>query len=207
MNFLAHLYFSPQTPDALLGSLLGDFVKGPVDRAGYNAEIAAGIRLHRAIDTFTDSHPVVLASKARISPARRRYAGILVDIYFDHFLARDWAQFHDEPLYRFAASTYRALSAATQPLPEGFARMLPHLVAGDWLTSYRSLDGIRVALDRMSHRARPGNPLLGSADELEHQLPAFEDDFRRFFAQLRRRIADDGLASSDGVGHPAPVST
>ena len=75
MNFLAHLYLSPPTPDALLGSLLGDFVKGPVERAGYNAEITTAIRLHRAIDTFTDSHPIVLASKARISPARRRYAG------------------------------------------------------------------------------------------------------------------------------------
>ena len=197
MNFLAHLYLSPPTPDALLGALLGDFVKGPVEHAGYNPEITAAIRLHRAIDTFTDAHPIVLASKARISPARRRYASILVDVFYDHFLARDWRRFHPEPLERFAASTYLALSGTTQVLPDRMAHMLPHLVAGDWLTSYRELDGIHLALDRMSRRVRPGNPLLGSAAELEAQLPAFEADFHAFFEQLRGWVAADITPAAD----------
>lgn len=203
MNFLAHLYLSPPTPDALLGAMLGDFVKGPVEHSGYNPEIAEAIRLHRAIDTFTDAHPVVLASKARISPARRRYAGILVDVFYDHFLARDWQRFHHEPLERFAATTYRALCGTTQPLPERFGGMLPHLVAGDWLTSYRDLGGIHLALDRMSRRVRPGNPLLGSAAELERQLPAFEADFLTFFGELRIWVA--GGAPPPGRPQPDPI--
>ncbi len=206
MNFLAHLYLSPPTPDALLGSLLGDFVKGPVEHAGYNPEITAAIRLHRAIDTFTDSHPIVLASKARISPARRRYAGILVDVFYDHFLARDWHRFHPEPLDRFAASTYQALLGTTQVLPDRLAHMLPHLVTGDWLTSYRDLDGIHLALDRMSQRVRPGNPLLGSAAELEAQLPAFETDFETFFGELRAWVAIDGAARAGAASDASTES-
>src|SRR3954464_15580437 len=88
MNYLAHLYLSAPTEDAWLGSLLGDFVKGPLD-GRYSQHITSAIALHRKIDTFTDAHPVVLRSKSRISAARRRYAGIMIDMFYDHFLARN----------------------------------------------------------------------------------------------------------------------
>ena len=97
MNYLAHLYLSDPSEDAWLGSLLGDFVKGPLDDR-YSEEVTRAIVLHRKIDSYTDAHPVVLNSKSRVSTQRRRYAGIMVDMFYDHFLAKHWREFHAEPL-------------------------------------------------------------------------------------------------------------
>jgi acyl carrier protein phosphodiesterase len=184
MNFLAHLHLSPDTPDALLGSLLGDFVKGPVERAGYGPAITDAIRLHRAIDVFTDSHADVIAAKAQVSSARRRYAGVLIDVFFDHFLARDWEAFRAEPLEAFAARVYRGLQEAPHPVPDTFARMLPFLVAQDWLASYRELAGIDAALHRMSRRLTHGAPLADAVVELDRNYAGFEAAFHSFFPEV-----------------------
>jgi len=184
VNFLAHLYLSPDSPDALIGSLLGDFVKGPLERADYNGEITRAIRLHRAIDTYTDAHPVVLASKARVSPARRRYAGILVDLFYDHFLARHWRDYHDSSLEMFAAGIYGVLADRAAGLPEPAQRMVAFMTRQDWLVSYRDLEGIGTALDRMGRRITRGNVLLGSVGELEADYAAFEADFRAFLPEV-----------------------
>ncbi len=184
MNFLAHLYLSPDTPDALIGSLLGDFVKGPVERAGYNEEITGAIRLHRAIDTFTDAHPAFAASKARVSPARRRYAGILVDLFYDHFLARHWGDYHGQRLETFATGIYGTLLERAAGLPEPASRMVGFMARQDWLVSYREVDAIGDALDRMGRRLTRGNALLGSQEELETAYAGFEQDFRDFFPQV-----------------------
>ena len=189
MNFLAHVYLSPPTADARLGSLLGDFVKGPVDAAGYNAEITAAIRLHRAIDTFTDAHPVVLASKARISPARRRYAGILVDIFYDHFLASGWDDHHHAPLEHFSVEVYAELRMHRHPVPERFAAMAAHLVSDDWFGTYRSIAGIDTTLARMSRRLRPDAPIRDAVIELEDNYDALREDFRAFIPDLRAAVA------------------
>jgi acyl carrier protein phosphodiesterase len=184
VNFLAHLYLSPETPDALIGSLLGDFVKGPVERAGYNAEITGGIRLHRAVDTFTDAHPAFAASRARVSPARRRYAGILVDLFYDHFLARHWRDYHDQRLETFAAGVYGVLLDRAATLPEPAGRMVGFMVRQDWLVSYRDVDAVGGALERMGRRLTRGNALLGSAAELESAYEGFEADFRTFMPEV-----------------------
>lgn len=185
MNFLAHLYLSPPTPDARLGSLLGDFVKGPVEAAGYNAEIAAGIRLHRRIDTFTDAHPVVAGSRARIEPPLRRYAGVLVDVFYDHFLAADWAEHHDASLAAFSRGVYAELERTAHPVPEHFAGMVRHLVRDDWFGAYATIDGIDLTLRRMSRRARPGNPLGDGAAALARAYDGLREDFRAFLPKVR----------------------
>lgn len=164
--------------------MLGDFVKGPVERSGYDAAINQAIRLHRSIDTFTDSHPVVLRAKALISPARRRFAGILLDLYFDHCLAADWARRHDAPLEDFAVEVYDQLAASGPPLPERLARMLPVMIQQNWLVSYRSFEGLERALDRMSRRLTIAAPLAGAADELHDQRDALTAAFREFFPAL-----------------------
>ncbi|MBI1396511.1 MAG: DUF479 domain-containing protein [Betaproteobacteria bacterium] len=193
MNFLAHLYLSPPTPDARLGSLLGDFVKGPVERAGYNAEVREAIRLHRRIDTFTDSHPVVCRARARVSPARRRCAGILVDVFFDHFLARDWERHHPLALEAFAAEVYAGLLATGHPLPDRFATMVSHLVRQDWLCTYRHLPGIALTLDRMSRRASRAAPaLFGAAEELAEHYDAFAGDFTEYFPAAQAALTPEG---------------
>lgn len=183
MNFLGHLFLSPPTPDDWLGSLLGDFVKGPIERAGYNKTITQAIRLHRAVDSFTDSHPIVKRSKQRVSTARRRYAGVMMDLFYDHFLARYWDEFHADPLPQFARSVYSALDRATHPLPERFVSMRPYLIEQDWLSTYREIDGIDQTLNRMSRRLTYGEPLRSSADELRQNYAALEADFRAFIPE------------------------
>ncbi len=184
MNYLAHLYLSEPTEEAWLGSLLGDFVKGPLD-ARYGAAVTRAISLHRKIDSFTDAHPIVLQSKSRISTLRRRYAGIMLDMFYDHFLAKYWCEFHDEPLEAFTARIYAILTRQHAVLPERLQRMAPAMSQGNWLGSYAEIDSIHTALDRMGQRLQRENPLTHSADELVEHYSAFESDFRTFMPQVR----------------------
>lgn len=194
MNFLAHLYLSDGSDEGLLGALMGDFVKGPLVDA-YPPGILRGIALHRRIDAFTDSHPVVLRSKQRVSGQRRRYAGIMVDMFYDHFLARDWGDFSDEPLDGFTRKAYGLLAEHADLLPERLRRIAPAMARTDWLGSYAHVESIRTALDRMARRLKRENTLPGSADELEGRYPEFEQDFRAFLPEVQRyaqsRAADD----------------
>lgn len=185
MNYLAHLYLSEPDEEAWLGSLLGDFVKGPLD-GRYSEHITRAIALHRKIDSFTDAHPVVLQSKSRISPVRRRYAGIMIDMFYDHFLAKYWREFHDEPLDEFAARIYAILARQHEMLPDRFQRMAPNMAKWNWLASYADVQSIHTALDRMSQRIRRENPLLNSAEELTQHYAGLESDFREFLPQVLR---------------------
>lgn len=196
MNFLAHLYLSPPTPDAWLGSLLGDFVKGPLDAGGYGGELEAAIRLHRTVDTFTDAHPVVREAKALVSPARRRYAGILVDIFFDHFLAARWTAWHAAPLRDFADGVYASLARPSVPVPDRFGRLVPRLVAQDWLAGYATLDGIEITLDRMSRRTPHAIALAGGHEELAARADDFGAAFEAFFPDLRDLARSAALSAA-----------
>ncbi len=191
MNYLAHLYLSEPNEEAWLGSLLGDFVKGPLD-GRYSAHITRAIALHRKIDSFTDAHPVVLQSKSRISPVRRRYAGIMIDMFYDHFLAKYWREFHDEPLDEFTARIYAILDRRHAMLPDRFQRMAPNMAKWNWLASYAHVPSIHTSLDRMSQRIRRENPLLNSADELTQHYAELESDFRIFLPQVLRFAKHQG---------------
>jgi acyl carrier protein phosphodiesterase len=186
MNYLAHLYLAPPSDEGLLGSLMGDFVKGPL--AGrYAPGIAHALVLHRRIDAFTDAHERVRASRARVSPPRRRFAGIMVDLFYDHFLARHWSQYCErEDLLTFSRRVYSVLAARADLLPERLREVAARMRAQDWLASYRLVDNIHIALDRMSLRLKRENRLAGAADELEAQYEGFEADFRAFFPELAR---------------------
>ena len=183
MNYLAHLYLSEPTEDAWLGSLLGDFVKGPLD-GRYGDEITRAIALHRKIDSFTDAHPVVLQSKSRISAGRRRYAGVMMDMFYDHFLAKYWCEFHDEPLDEFTTRIYAILGRHHAILPERLQQMAPRMTQSNWLASYAEVRSIQTALDRMGQRLTRENRLLNSADELMEHYVELESDFRAFMPQV-----------------------
>jgi len=188
VNYLAHLYLSPPGEDALLGSLLGDFVKVPLTStevsARYGTEVTRAIELHRRIDSFTDAHSVVTASRNRVSSSRRRYAGIMVDMFYDHFLAKYWDEFHHCPLDVFTADFYRLLMRRYAQLPERAQRTARYMVDLDWLGSYAQLESIDTALNRMSQRLRRTNTLVDSADELKACYTEFEQDFRRFLPDV-----------------------
>ncbi|WP_283150039.1 ACP phosphodiesterase [Silvimonas soli] len=200
MNYLAHLLLAGPAPAYRLGGLLGDFVKGPLP--GQLAEpLAAGVALHRSIDVFADEPPAFLASRARVSALRRRYSGIMVDMFYDHFLAARWSEFSDQALPDFANDTYTLLRANQTVLPERLAQILPHMQQYDWLTSYREVASITRAIDNMATRrlSRP-NPMVGGGEELIEQYQGFEADFLAFWPdvlhhseQWRRAYTRNGL--------------
>ncbi len=180
MNFLAHAFLAGPDPALRLGGMLGDFVKGPLP-AGLPPAVAAGVRLHRRIDSFADAHPAFRRSRARVSPLRRRCAGIMVDLFYDHFLARHWADYCDEALAEFTAAAYALLAAHGDLLPPALVRILPYMREQDWLASYVSLEATALALDRIAERrlSRPAR-LAGAGSELRAAYAGFEEDFRAF---------------------------
>lgn len=183
MNYLAHLYLAGADPEARLGNLMGDFVKGPVPEDLPDAW-RAGIRLHRRIDSYTDRHPVVLRSKRRIAPQFRRYGGILIDLFYDHLLTRQWPLYHDQPLEDFVREVHRLIERRLPELPPRMQRSMQYLLATDLLLAYREIDGIGRALSGLERRlSRPSN--LGAARvELDRHYDALDEDFAAFFPEL-----------------------
>ena len=131
---------------------------------------------------------VVRQSRYRVSAARRRFAGILVDMFYDHFLARHWDEYNDMPLERFTARVYSALREHHALLPERLQDIAPRMAATDWLVSYRHVEAVGLALDRMGQRLKRGNALLRSAEELLAHYDAFDADFRAFFPDVVRFV-------------------
>ncbi|WP_437881091.1 ACP phosphodiesterase [Pseudomonas sp. LRF_L74] len=183
MNYLAHLHLGGDQPQQLLGSLYGDFVKGPL-QGRFAPLVEQGIHLHRRIDAFTDRHPVVEAARARFPQARRRTSGILLDLFFDHCLALHWPQYADESLDRFTSRVYRAL-AAEDELPGRLASMAPYMIRQDWLGSYREFEVLGQVLRGMARRLSRPWMLDGAMDELERLYQPLTEDFHRFYPQLR----------------------
>ena len=183
MNYLAHLYLAEQSSEGLLGGLLGDFVKGRLDDR-YTDTVRRGIALHRAIDSYTDAHPLHLESRNRIGRQRRRYAGIIIDVCYDHFLSRCWADYSSESLGCFTERVYDVLRQHQEALPDRLRGIAPHMIADDWLGSYAQLDNVGRALDGIARRFKRSNPLAGALAEIEANYAALHDVFQRFFPQL-----------------------
>ncbi|RFA26162.1 hypothetical protein CAI21_17690 [Alkalilimnicola ehrlichii] len=181
MNYLAHLYLGDNTDQALVGNLLGDFVKGRIDPAQWPPAMAQGILLHRLIDSFTDAHPIVIRSKSRFSSDRRRFAGIIVDVCYDHFLARHWHRFSAEPLPPFTARVYQALRHYHGYLPPRLRQIAPRMERENWLYSYRQFDTASFVLDRIAQRFKRPTPLQGAGQEAALHYEALEADFLAFF--------------------------
>lgn len=185
MNFLAHAYLSGTDRKILLGNLIGDFIKGKEALKKYEARVIRGVELHRAIDEFTDTHYVVKESKDRLRPKYRHYAAVIVDVFYDHFLAANWTAFHSMPLKEFAFATYSTLQASTALLPIPFQRMLPHMVAGNWLLNYASIEGIHRALSGMASRTPYASKMDQASVDLKEYYRDFSEEFERFFPELR----------------------
>ena len=183
MNYLAHLYLAEGSPQSLVGSILGDFVKGAIEDK-FPQGVRRGIGLHRKIDTFTDSHETTLASRKLFSPLRRRFAGIIVDLCYDHFLYRHWRKFSKVDLDEFISNVYAILRAPEAMLPERLQAMIPVMIREDWLGSYQNLQGVELALNRLSKRITHGDRLQGAIEEIKHHYLKLEADFLIFFPQL-----------------------
>ena len=184
MNFLAHIYLSKEHPKIMVGNFIGDFVKGKHFSEQFEADIAKGIELHRAIDEFTDRHPIVHQSKNRLRLKYRHYAGVIVDIFYDHFLSKYWRDYHVLPLTEFAANTYATLKDYHSILPEDVKTMLPYMIKDNWLVNYGHLNGIGQALKGISRRTRYDSKMNESVHELEEFYEEFKTEFQSFFLDL-----------------------
>lgn len=197
MNFLAHALLAGNAEADRIGGLMGDFVKGRLP-GSLPPALAAGVALHRAIDSFAERHEAFQASRARISPARRRVGGILVDLFYDHLLARDWPNHGPGQLEEYAAGLYAALETYAPALPEEARRVGALMHTHDWLCAYREVDAIGRAIDRMAiHRLRRANTLAGGIEEFLADAAGFEADFRRFLPDAQA-FASDWRAMRDG---------
>lgn len=187
MNWLAHLLLSEPTPRFRLGNLLPDLV-AVNELQGLPEEFQRGIACHRRIDAFTDAHPVVRRSKARIDPSFRRYAGVLVDIFYDHVLAREWADHSSQPIEQLLAEFYASLDEIRPELSASMLVGLDRMRAGNWLGSYAEISGIERALTRLSRRLKRPVALGAAAAMLERDYAWFRADFAEFFPELKASL-------------------
>jgi len=194
MNYLAHAFLSEQNPLSIIGNVMGDFVKGRPSES-YDGEILKWIIIHRRIDFFTDSHSIFRLSKRLISITRRRYSGIIIDIAFDHFLAKNWLRFSTEDLHGFIDRVYHTLRQHESVLPERLKNILPRLVGEDWLGSYRTLDGIDLTLNRISRRFKRDNMLHNSVEEIKSNYENLEYNFMWFFPKLISYVDEIKMSS------------
>jgi acyl carrier protein phosphodiesterase len=185
MNFLAHAHLSGADEKILVGNFIGDFIKGRQALNQFEPRIIRGVELHRAIDEFTDNHPVVDESKKRLRPKYRHYAAVIVDMFYDHYLATHWAQFHTEKLETFAANTYSIIQSFSSILPSTFKQMLPYMIRGNWLISYREISGVHRALSGMAQRSPYNSRMEQASDDLRNHYDAFRLEFEQFFPQLK----------------------
>lgn len=191
MNFLAHLYLSGDDPHTLVGNFIGDFVKGRNLSSQFEPRIVKGIELHRAIDEFTDKHPVVSQSKLRLRTKYRHYAPVIVDVFYDHFLARNWSDYNSSmDLSEYAQRAYLTLKQFDDILPERVKQMLPYMINGNWLLNYAQIEGIQRALTGMSRRTPFDSKMDESVNDLRQYYNEFKAEFELFFPELIRFCED-----------------
>ncbi|WP_049623913.1 ACP phosphodiesterase [Frateuria defendens] len=184
MNHLAHALLAGDDDALRLGGMLGDFVRGAPDPA-LPPGVARGIRLHRAIDVFTDAHPEVAAARVLLPPPYRRYAGILLDMWFDHCLARDFGRWSAQPLPAFSAELRALLHRHAALLPPALRRFLAYMDANDLPAGYADPAVLARALAGLGSRLSRANPLAGALPVLEARSAALQERFEAFFPALQ----------------------
>jgi len=189
MNFLAHIYLSGKSEQLMIGNFIGDFLRG-VKWREYDEEIQKGIRLHRSIDLFTDNHDVVMISKKRLWDKYRHFSGVIVDIYYDHFLAKNWSDFSDTPLNLYVDNFYSMINSHSAILPEKVNHMLPYMMDKNWLLNYANFEGIQEVMNGMSRRTKHDSKMEESVIDLKEDYEGFREDFYAFFPELQNFVKD-----------------
>ena len=187
LNFLAHTYLSGDDDDLKIGNFLGDFVKGRLNKlsnAQYSEGIIKGMALHREIDFFTDSHPVVRQSIDRLQPKYHKFSGIVVDMFYDHVLAKNFAQYSEISLEEYSQNFYDLLEKRKTDIPEAMERMIESIVRRNWFVSYRKYEGIEWALQGISKRLSFQSGIENATEDLKQDYLLYEADFNVFFPQL-----------------------
>lgn len=183
MNFLAHIYLSFDNRDLTLGNFIADHIKGR-DYRRYPKPVQDGILLHRAIDAYTDTHPIARSSSKRLHSRHSHYSRVIVDVYYDHFLARNWETYSPVPLEDYTSRFYDMAYASFDILPPGIQGFLPSMVRDNWLLHYADLSGIEKVLKGLDRRAGPRSRMDEAVTDLEKHYREFESEFQHFFEEL-----------------------
>lgn len=185
MNYLAHAFLSFGNPDMLIGNMISDFVKGK-KQYDYPPNIQQGIRLHRLIDSFTDSHPATQTAKILLKPAVGTYAGAFMDVVYDHFLAIDNAVYSEEEWHDFSHKTYQVLHSNEALLPEKFAKMLPFMSSQNWLYNYRHKWGIEKSFEGVVRRAAYLDDSKSAFLLFEKHYDQLQNAYLQFFPDVKK---------------------
>ncbi len=184
MNFLAHLYLANEHPERQIGNFIADAIKAK-NYQHLPLEIQNGIIHHRAIDTFTDTHHIVKRSKRRLHDRYGHYKGVVIDIIYDHYLAKNWDAYSNTSLKDFSQNSYRLLANNFDLLPERTQYLLPFMTEQDWLYNYRTIPGISKILWGMNKRTKGISQMDLAKEDLEAHYLEFEADFSDFFKELK----------------------
>lgn len=190
MNFLAHAYLSGEEEEILIGNFIADHVKGK-QFLQYSEGIAKGILLHRQIDDFTDQHEIVKQSKARLRDKHRHYAGVVVDIFYDHFLAANWSSFHHEDLLSYSQQIYQIISKYQTLLPQKSLYFFQYMLKNQIFEAYTHIEGIHKVLTGMSRRTPFSSGMERASESLLMYYEEFQEEFYTFFPLLIDFVAEN----------------
>ena len=183
MNFLAHIYLSGNNKMVTIGNFMADGIYGESYKK-YPTDIQKGILLHREIDTFTDAHHIVRQSTKRLHQNYSHYSGVIVDILYDHFLAKNWKTYSTIPLKDFSVSFYNLLEESYEILPLRIQNLMPFMIADNWLLNYSKIEGVQRVLDGMNRRTKYKSKMNEATNELKIYYNEFEEEFTLFFDEL-----------------------
>jgi acyl carrier protein phosphodiesterase len=189
MNFLAHLYLSGNDEQLMIGNFIADSVKGSSFK-NYPEGIAKGILLHRAIDFYSDNHPVFLKSVERLRPNYKKYSGVIVDIFYDHFLAKNWKDYSEKPLEKYADEVHYLMMKNILLIPERSLMFLKYAMRTNRLVSYATIEGIGETLSGMSRRTTFKSNMEFAVNDLQESYSEFEKEFREFFKDADKFVKD-----------------
>lgn len=187
MNYLAHLYLSQSNINLMVGNYIADHVKGK-DYLNYSEGVQQGIIMHREIDTFTDTHEIPLIGKERLYEKYGKYSAVLIDMFYDHVLAREWADYSPIPLSTFSRSAYQVLKSQQAIFPPRSSRTLDWMSRGDWLSGYATVEGVGRALSGISQRASFENKMDEAVNTLVEFYPEYKAEFAEYFPLLIKHI-------------------
>lgn len=186
MNYLFHLYLSEAEPEVQLGNMMGDFVKGRLEQHNYPERIMYGIRQHRQLDSFAGRSAAFQSSRLRIAGEFGYFRSIMVDVFYDHLLAKGWERYHDQSLEQFAVSIYSLLERHFEQLPTGLQQVAPRMISRNWLVSYREPEIIGKVLTRLDQRMSRPTPLASGLEQLHRHYDALEKDCEQFIEEARK---------------------
>lgn len=187
MNYLAHLYFGKNTPASLVGNLMGDFVKGNEKalRESFPSDVVDGVLMHRKIDKFTDSHPDFISAKMLLSSHVVRYAGIIIDVIFDHFLSKHWQQYGIDDLRSFCDQSYQTLEEHPEWHSQELKKRLPSLIKNDAIFQYQYNHGVEQTLQAIANRSKRNIEITDGYMDFIRNYDAFETIFHSFFPSVK----------------------